>query len=172
MKNKFTNGILLTVVAVGIYIGTQLGSGFGLGRGAGPGGGEVKVTPQLVAGKGAEAAAPAQGGPESHQKATRGRVDSPAEIVTVIIVGKDYYLSEKDELEEGCQFKDLPVTPIGLDDLVESVAKTKGNDLDIRLRVYREKTAETGAWNDLANALKEAGVKQQEVQVFKSFTIQ
>ena len=171
MKNNLTNGILLAVVAVGIYIGTQLGSGFGLGRGAGPGGGEVKPKPESVAGKGDEDAPPGQAEPETHRKTSRNQTVSAPEMVTVIIVGKDYYQCAKDEIEDGEVFQDLPTTPISLDDLVEAVAQAKGNSLQIRLRVYREKSAETGAWSDLANALKEAGIKSQEVQIVKSFLI-
>ena len=83
------------------------------------------------------------------------------EMLTVVIYGAEYRLTRSDDPETGI---DMP-----LSEFVARAKQTTGNANGIRVRILLHESAQEGARFDLLSALKEAGLKPEQVQEVSEF---
>lgn len=83
------------------------------------------------------------------------------EMLTVVIYGSEYRLTRSDDPETGID--------MSLSEFVARARKTTGNANGIRVRVLLHESAQEGARFDLLSALKEAGIKPEQIQEVSEF---
>ena len=138
------------ILALGILFG-MLGP-FGLGSGSGtPGVESSSETLATTDGSGAAVAAP-----------ERRTTDGPADKITVLIDGHDYF-----------QVLNVGGKPVqrakSLDDLLNEVKLVPGDDDGVRIRILRKDSARASAENALLAALESNGIGTDAVYMPDAF---
>ena len=86
---------------------------------------------------------------------------TPSDLLTVVIHGDQFRLSEEDDPQSGLD--------VSLAEIKRKASDVPGNDRGIRVRILKEKSAQAGARADLYAALTDAGVKREEIQERSDF---
>src|SRR5262245_46066521 len=148
MNKRLLGAAAVVILAVGMYLG-NLFRGFGLGGGAGEGEsnrGEHETQVNLTRPSATPAATPSTG-------ASTG---SPG-ILTVLVEADRYRIQEG--TDEDARFE-----PVELSDVVTRSRDVAGDEHGVRVRLRFRRNAQTGAINDLYQALQsQAGVKREEI---------
>lgn len=82
-------------------------------------------------------------------------------LVTVVVVGNRYRLTRDDDSETGVE--------IPLPAFIERAAATTGNAQGIRVRILLHESAQGGAHSDLLQALRQAGIRSEQIQEKSDF---
>jgi hypothetical protein len=148
MNKRLLGAAAVVILAVGMYLG-NLFRGFGLGGGPGEGengGGEREPQVNVTAPSATSTTTP------SEVAAT----DSP-DVLTVLVEAAQYQIQQG--TDENAKFE-----PAELTEVVARSRDTAGDEHGVRIRLRFRRNAQTGAINDLYQALQsQAGVQREEI---------
>lgn len=155
MRARVFGAVAVGLVAFGIWLGS-FWKGPGLG-GTGPGTGDVSLR-DMQADVSSEVdltGSVRQGEPEMV------RAEQRPDVLMVVVHENRYRVAFRDDPETG---EDVP-----LEEVRRLARGTPGSPEGVRVRILFEKSATEGARSDLLAALRESGIKREEIQEVLGF---